>query len=244
VVKQKRIPMNKTTLWIVLSGFFFFLHLWTFKYAAKNTTISNGMIIFATNPVWVSIGAILFFKEKLAKRLYLSYALAFVSVYLLVGAQFKLQSDSDWGDLSALVSAILYAFYMLTGKKARQHFDNTSYAFIQYSVCALCFAMCIGVTGAPVTGYDSVSWFAVAGLVLLPTFFGHLSMTYLVHHMNLSLMTCGKLAEPIMATVIAWFVFGENLNPNAPYAFALTATSVAILFAPQLDLVLKRAKKN
>ena len=235
VVKKRKIPtFSKDSLWILVSGTFLFMHLWTFKYAAKNTSISNCMIIFSSNPIWASLGAVLFFKEKLSSRLVISYFLALIGVYVLVAPELQIGKTLNSGDLSAFVSAILYACYMLAGKRARLNFDNVIYSFGQYLVCALWFGLCALYTGAPMTGYDSVSWLAIAGLLALPTFFGHFSFTYLVEHMNISIMTCGKLIEPVIASIIAAIVFNEKLSPTAPTAFCLTATSVIILFGPNI----------
>lgn len=233
--KRKTLPkIDKKVLWIVISGFFFFLHLWTFKYAAKNTTISNSMIIFSSNPIWASIGAVLFFGEKLNTRLFLAYALAFAGVYILVAPGLQTGHQLNKGDISSFFSAILYALYMLTGKKARIYFDNKFYAFLQYAVCGLCFLLLTLQNGTPLTGYDNISWLALLGLIALPTFFGHFSLTYLVQYMNLSVMTCGKLIEPVMASIIAAIVFKESLSENAPIAFLMTALAVLLLFSPQL----------
>lgn len=235
LIKRLRIPkIDRHFLWVLLSAFFFFVHLWTFKYAAKNTSISNGMIIFSSNPVWASLGAVLFFKEKLSFRLVASYILALVGIYILVAHEFTLGGQVNLGDISSFFSALFFSLYMLTGKKARQHFNNQFFSFGQYFICAACFAACILQTDAPVVGYDNVSWLAVAGLVLLPTFFGHFSMTYLVEHMNLSIMSCGKLVEPVMASIIAAYLFSEKLSPDAPIAFTFTATSVLVLWGPSL----------
>lgn len=228
-----KLKFNKNALWMIASGVFFFLHLWTYKYAAKNTSVSNTMIIFSSNPIWASIGAIVFFGEKLSKRLLISYLLALAGVYVLVAHDLNLKT-TNYGDWSAVISALLYAIYMLTGKKARHFYDNTDYALIQYSICALLFGICILSTGARVTNYDSVSWLSVLGLVFLPTFLGHFSFTYLVKHMNLSLMSCGKLIEPVLASIIAYFVFKENISQYAWISFTLTAASVVILFGPNL----------
>ena len=234
-VLLKKIKISTHGLvWGVLSGFFFFLHLWTYKYAAKNTSIANVMILFSSNPIWTSLGALIFFKEKFTKRLVLSYFLALLGVYILVAQNLKLDSAMHLGNISSLLSALFYAIYMLTGKKARHFFNNTSYAFIQYSICAIFFGLCVLESGAQLTGYSTISWVAVLGLILLPTFLGHFSLTYLVNHMNLSLMTCGKLIEPVMASIIAYFLFNEVLSPYAWISFALTATSVLVLFAPSI----------
>ena len=232
---QNNPPINwfsKATMWAIVSGFLFFLHLWTYKYAAKNTSISNTMIIFSSNPIWASIGAITFFGEKISKQLVFSYFLALLGVYILVAHEFNLASGINYGDWSAVISALFYAAYMLTGKKARHHFDNVNYALIQYATCAVFFGFCILGTEASITGYDLTSWLAVGGLVLLPTFLGHFSFTYLVKHMNLSIMICGKLIEPMLASIIAYFVFREKISPYAWVAFALTGASVLVLFAP------------
>jgi len=223
---------NKAISWAIVSGLLFFLHLWTYKYAAKNTSISNTMIIFSSNPIWASIGAVIFFNEKIGNRLIISYSLALLGVYILVVNDFNISNKINSGDSAAVVSAFFYAAYMLTGKKARHYFDNTSYALIQYSVCALLFGLCILGTGAKLTPYDSNSWITIAGLILLPTFLGHFSFTYLVKYMSVSLMTCGKLIEPVLASIMAYFIFQEKVSPYAWVAFALTATSVLILFYP------------
>jgi drug/metabolite transporter (DMT)-like permease len=233
---------DKKILWMLLSGFFFFLHLATYKFAAKNTTVSNTMILFASNPVWSSVGAILFFKEKLKTRLIFSYILAIIGIFILVQHKVQFSGQSFQGDLSSILSAFFYAVYMLTGKKARQHFNNSIYAFVQYLVCASLFAVTCLLSQQNLTGYSDISWIAVAGLILLPTLLGHLSLTYLVNFMNLSVMTCGKLIEPILASIMAYFVFHESLLPEAWIAFFLTSISVIILFAPDLPKAFKTTR--
>ena len=241
-IKKKRWPhLTEPNLrWVVLSGFFFFLHLATYKFAAKNTTISNTMILFASNPVWASLGAAVFFHEKITARVVFSYLLALLGIYILVHRQVEFAPESLRGDFSSLLSAFFYAAYMLTGKKARRHYENQIFSFFQYTVCAICFGLTCLYSGASFTGYDPVSWWAVAGLILLPTFLGHFSLTYLVHYMNINVMSCGKLLEPIFAAIIAYFLFRETLSVEAWWAFSLTALSVLILFAPTL---LNRSQK-
>jgi drug/metabolite transporter (DMT)-like permease len=240
LIKRMEFPkLDKKLLWVFLAGFFFFAHLWTFKYAAKHTTISNGMIIFSSNPVWASLGAVIFFKEKINFRQLASYLLALIGVYILVAHELKLIGQVNWGDISSFFSAIFFAIYMLSSKKARLYFPNNFFSFGQYLTCSVLFLFCILGTEASFTGYSNVSWIAVAGLILMPTFFGHLSMTYLVEHIDLSILTCGKLIEPIMASLIAAYLFNEKLSPNAPIAFSFTATSVLVLWGPKLVKYLK-----
>ncbi|AZZ37242.1 hypothetical protein CIK05_10735 [Bdellovibrio sp. qaytius] len=233
--KLKKINFDRNFVWALCSGFFFFLHLWTYKYASKNTLVSNTMILFATNPVWATLGGQVFFKESIKPRVLFSYMLALIGVFMLVAQNLQLTPENHLGNVSALVSAFFYALYMLTSKKARLHMDNSDFSLIQYSTCALMFAIACLSTNSQMTGFDAISWWSVLGLIVFPTFLGHMSFTYLVKHMNLSLMSCGKLIEPIIATIIAYFIFGEQLGSLAIYAFLLTGVSVLILFWPSIN---------
>jgi drug/metabolite transporter (DMT)-like permease len=233
--KLKKINLDKNFAWALTSGFFFFLHLWTYKFASKHTLVSNTMILFATNPVWATLGGQIFFKEYIKPRVIFSYMLALIGVFMLVAQNLQLNPENHLGNISALVSAFFYALYMLTSKKARLHMENTDFSLIQYGTCAVLFLIFALGSDAQMTGFDAISWWSVLGLIVLPTFLGHMSFTYLVKHMNLGLMSCGKLIEPIIATIFAFFIFGEHLGSNAIYAFILTGVSVLILFWPTLN---------
>ncbi|WP_409477675.1 DMT family transporter [Pseudobdellovibrio sp. HCB154] len=239
--KLKKINFDRNLVWALSSGFFFFLHLWTYKYASKHTLVSNTMILFATNPVWATLGGQVFFKEYIKPRVIYSYMLALIGVFMLVAQNLQLTPENHLGNVAALVSAFFYALYMLTSKKARLHMANNDFSLIQYSTCALMFAIAVLSTDAPMTGFDAISWWSVLGLIIFPTFLGHMSFTYLVKHMNLGLMSCGKLIEPIIATIFAYFLFNEHLGSNAIYAFILTGVSVLILFWPTIN---KRANMH
>ncbi|OFZ31236.1 MAG: hypothetical protein A2622_01160 [Bdellovibrionales bacterium RIFCSPHIGHO2_01_FULL_40_29] len=226
--------IEKKFFWVIASGIFFFGHLWTYKYASKTTSVANTMIFFATNPIWSTLGSIFFFNERFTRRLGLAYLLALSGITLLVSHQFDLNSTGFLGDISAIASALLFSAYILTGKRARIYYSNSVYASFQYLIGAICFFLAVLISGHDFTNHSTISWTAVAGLVIFPTLLGHLSFSYLMSTMNLSLMSCGKLIEPVLASIIAYFVFGELLTPHAIMAFILTASALFVLFMPSL----------
>ncbi len=233
ILKRQRLPQfTRNFFWILLSGFFFFAHLWTYKYAAKNTTIANTMIFFGTNPVWTTCGSIFFFNERFTQRLAISYSLAVIGMIILVSRQFAVHSSGLLGDVSAIASAVFFSAYILTGKKARIYFSNSIYAAFQYLTCAICFSIAVSISGNPIGSYNMTSWIAVAGLVVFPTLLGHLNFSYLMNFMNLSLMSCGKMIEPVLASIIAYFLFAEQLSIQAVIAFIFTALALVVLFVP------------
>jgi drug/metabolite transporter (DMT)-like permease len=223
----------KSWLWPALSGLFFFLHLWTYVAAAKTTSVAHLMILFATNPIFTVAGAAFFFQEKLRKRVVVAYPLAFLGLWILVGEKVSYAPDSRFGDIMAVLSAVLHSGYLLCSKKARVRFDNFSFSIALYWTAGLLFGALALLRGVPLESTTFPAWGAVAGLILFPTFLGHALMTQLVNKMDLSVLSCGKLLEPGISTVMAYFLFGETISLRTLAAFALTGTSVLILFWPR-----------
>jgi len=238
------IKLNRAFFWSMCSAFLFFLHLWTYKYAAKHTLVSNTMILFATNPIWASLGGLIFFKEKIKSRVIIAFAFAFTGTLMLVFENLRFAPENTQGNMVSLLSAVFYASYMVTSKKAREQSSNEQYALIQYGLSMFCFLILSISTKAQFTHYDSISWWAVVGLIVFPTFLGHYSFTYLVKHMNLAFMTCGKLIEPVIASIIAYYLFSEQLGSLAFFAFALTGFSVVLLFWPSLATAYQKRIKH
>lgn len=224
---------NPKAFWYsVISGIFFFLHLWTFFYASKNTTIANCMIIYSTNPLFVAVGAYFFFKEKMSWRLFIAYLLAFAGIYQLMIHHLKFDQGMVAGDFSALISAIFFTVYLLTGKKVRSQFANTEYSSIIYLIASLCFGLFGLSKGIQFTNYGTQTWIAIGASIILPTLLGHALFTYLMKFMNVNLMTCGKLIEPAISSAIAFLLFQEKLKTNTLVAFFLTSIAVLFLFLP------------
>lgn len=217
---------------VILSGFFFFVHLWTYFYSAQHTRIANCMIIFATNPIFVSLASFLIFREKLTLRLGLAYLFASIGIYRLVSHSLSFEQGFLIGDLSALLSAMLFAIYLVTGKKARETMANTEYTFIAYSLAAVLFGVTGLMAGKNFTNYPPQTWIAIILSVIFPTLLGHVLFSYLMKRMNLNFMSCGKLMEPAISAILAYWVFKEEMTSEAGGAFLFTSLGVLILFIP------------
>lgn len=227
-------PVSKSTwAWALLSGTFFFLHLWTFFYAAQNTTIANCMVIFSTNPIFIAIGAWMLLKDRFEKRHAQAFVLAFTGVAILVSDRLSWDTART-GDFSALVSAIFVAAYMVTGKRARLHMNNDQYTGAIYLWTALLFLLAGTIQQVQWTGYPDHTWWAILATILFPTLLGHVLMTHLLKHFNINWMSCGKLLEPAFSAIVAFLAFKEVLKIQTIISFGFTAAAVLILFGPLL----------
>jgi drug/metabolite transporter (DMT)-like permease len=236
---------HRQNFWVYLSGFFFFLHLWTFKSAAKSTLIANMTVLYASNPIWASIGGVLFFKERPQLRTYISYLLALTAILFLVFENLKFDQEHTRGNLLSVLSAFLYAAYMLTGKKARTSTENSTFALHQYGITALCFFLASLTMHKNIfDSYSAVSWLSILGLIIFPTFLGHFLLTSLVKKMDIAILTCGKLIEPVLASLWAYFIFHEGLSSSLIISFFMITVSVFVLFWPQIIIFTKLNKRH
>ena len=205
--------------------------------AAQNTKITHCMIIFAINPLFASAGAIYLFKEKISWKWVLAYSLSFLGILQLVKHDFDLSRSSAFGNTSAVLAAVFYAGYVLTGKKARENVSNLSYISFVYFIAGLCFWVAAGFRQDSLIPQTNQAWLSIIGTILIPTLLGHGLFTYLITRMDLSLMTCGKLMEPMISSLPAFFIFQERPSAETFQAFILTSLGVLVLFFPWQKLI-------
>ncbi len=238
--KSLRWPSTRTDfLWWLFTTLFFFAHLVTYFYAAQTTTIANCLILFCTNPLWTALGAYFWYQEPVRGRLMLAYLSGLAGITVLVVNRIQVAPEAWRGDASALLSAFLFAGYMLTGKRLRQRCDNLPFAMGMYTLTGLLFlALCFFTNQADVIATQALLWplpsrvwIALAILIGLTTYGGHFVMTRLMTHLPLNLMTCGKTIEPVLASLFAIVLFHEIPTLTTGIAFVLSSFSILLLFS-------------
>lgn len=223
---------SKTQQVLLMStGFFFFLHLWTFFYAAQNTLISHTMILFCLNPLFVALGSWILFKKTPSKTILIAYFLSFTALLLLM-----LESRSSnehqarlLGDLSAFISGLFFAIYLLLSEKCRKTLPNFIFSSGMYFAGFVCFFIMMALTQDNWIHHPREAWVGILGQVIFSTLLGHSMISYLMKYLDVTWMATGKLSEPIMASLVAYFIFQEPITTQAFMAFILTGLSLFLL---------------
>jgi len=117
------------------------------------------------------------------------------------------------GDLLALVAAVAVAVYVLIGRVARQSLSTTVYTYMVYSACAAALVMLCFARGEALLGFG---WSPViVGLLLsvFSTILGHSIFSWCLKYFSPSYISASKLCEPVVAAVLAAFLFGEVPGP-------------------------------
>ena len=208
VRRELRTVPGKTLLLSILSGIFLALHFVTWFESLQHTTVAGSTTIVCTEVIWVCLGYCLFLKGKLSAK-----ALAAIAV-TLGGSVLIAWSDSGegsrlYGDLLALAAAVAVAVYTLIGRIVRSSTSTSVYTYLVYTACAAVLILTCLVKGYPLWAYG---WSAPAvGLMLavFSTILGHSIFSWCLKYFSPAFVSASKLCEPVVAAILAAFLFGE-----------------------------------
>ncbi|HUK49592.1 MAG TPA: DMT family transporter [Terriglobales bacterium] len=215
---------------LAISGVFLSLHFVAYIFAVKGTTIANATFLVNTSPVMLAVLSPVLIRERTTRREILAVILAMLGVSLVANAGNGFR-QIDLGELSALLSAFFLTFYTLAGRFSRTGGINTAcYTTYVYWVAALVALLLVALLGVrPVQAYNGENLFAIFGLALIPTAFGHSLYNYSLGSVKAVTANLFPLTEPIIASILAVPLFGEVPTPIQITGYAMILIAVVII---------------
>ncbi|MFQ6032413.1 MAG: DMT family transporter [Candidatus Zixiibacteriota bacterium] len=217
----------------LLSGIFLGFHFATWITSLDYTSISNSVVLVTTQPIFVALLSHILLKEKINLTILSAILLALLGSFIISGGDFKIGKANFFGDILALIGAIMAAAYLLCGRVVRQKLSLISYIFLVYFISALVLGILCMVGGTPLYPYpaNTFLWFILLGLV--PTVIGHTLYNWALKYLRAYLVGINILGEPVGATILAYFIF-KQIPPTLTY-FGATAifTGIFLVFWSQ-----------
>ena len=208
-VRQELVQTPKKLMWLsILSGLFLAIQFVLWFESLQHTSVASSTTIVCTEVVWVCLGFCLFLKGRLSWK-----AIAAIGVTLF-GSVLIAFSDSGsggqlYGDILALLAAIAVAVYTLIGRVVREKLSTTVYTYMVYTACAAVLVITCATQGSSLFAYG---WSAViVGLLLavFSTILGHSIFSWCLKYFSPAFVSASKLCEPVVAAIMAGFLFGE-----------------------------------
>lgn len=209
----------------ILAGLCLGVHF-TFWIASLHfTTVASASVLVSIHPIILIVAESLLFNEHFSKWSWSGVFVAFAGSALLAYADKSVTSGLEhpvYGDLMAIIAAIVFSVYFLIGRKLRQKYDWLDYVFLVYSwaaISCLVLSMLFHID----LRTNGTTLLMALGMAIGPQIMGHGSMNFSVKYISPTLLSTLVLAEPILATLLAFWIFGE-----LPSAFSFTAMTVVI----------------
>ena len=209
-VRREFARADKKSIFLsALSGLFLAIHFVLWFESLAHTTVASSTTIVCTEVIWVALGFCLFLKGKLSGK-----AIAAIAVTLL-GSIAIAWSDSGssgshlYGDVLALLAAIAVAVYTLLGRVVQKKLSTAVYTYLLYWACLVCLLVTCAVQGQNLFAYGIRPVLVGLLLSVFSTILGHSIFSWCLKYFSPAFVSASKLCEPVVAAILAGFLFGE-----------------------------------
>lgn len=209
-VREELIHVDRKTCFLsCLSGLFLAIHFVVWFESLLHTSVASSTTIVCTEVIWVSFGFCLFMKGKLSKKAITSIVVTLIGSVMIAFADSATGGMHLYGDILALLAAIAVAVYTLIGRVVRKVVSTTVYTYLLYVVCAgTLVVMCI-VQGHSLFGFGISAMIVGFLLAIFSTILGHSIFSWCLKYFSPSFVSASKLCEPVVAAIMAVFLFSE-----------------------------------
>ena len=200
---------KKSVLLSAMSGMFLAIHFAVWFESLAHTTVASSTTIVCTEVIWVALGFCLVLKGKLSGKAIAAIAISFIGSVLIAWSDSGTGGSHLYGDVLALAAAVAAAVYVLLGRVVRQTLSTSVYTYLVYCTCLVCLLLiCLAQGQNPfIYGLSPV----VVGLLLavFSTLLGHSMFAWSLKYFTPAFVSASKLCEPVVAAILAGFLFGE-----------------------------------
>ena len=192
-----------------ISGIFLAVHFTLWFESLRHTSVASSTTIVCTEVIWVSLGYALFLRGRMGLKAILAITVTVAGSAMIAFADSSAGGAHLYGDMLSLLAAIAVAVYVLLGRVVRETVSTTVYTFVVYSACAAVLLCICLVQGNSLRGYGISA--IVVGLLLavFSTILGHSIFSWCLKYFSPSFVSASKLCEPVVAAILAGFLFGE-----------------------------------
>jgi len=169
-------------------------------------------VLANTAPIWVGLGAMLFFQEQLGLGFWCGLTLAMVGAVMLTGLDQLHDLTQSIGSSYGLLAGVFYAAFFLVSQKARESADPVYFLCIAFASAGCTTGVITLLFQHPIIGYSILTYmiFILYGAVIQVG--GWLAVTYALGKLSASTVAPILLMQAVVTGVLAHLFLGEHLN--------------------------------
>lgn len=200
-------------LLITVAGILLAGHFIVWIEALYFTTVSSASVLVASSPIILAVLSYFILKERFSPIVLLSIV-GGVAGAVMLGLGDSEVSDrvvrnASLGNAMALTAACLFSVYFVIGRIVRQKTSWLAYVGPLYAVVAITTISVALLRSAPLAGFSPKTYVLCVLMAVGPQIIGHGSFNYAVKYFSPTLLGLLGLMEPVGATILAFFLFGE-----------------------------------
>lgn len=226
-----RIRKADVIVFLVLGVFATAFQRVSYFYAVDLTTASMAAILFYTYPVFVTLSAAFFLKEKITWEVLLAIALTFLGTAFVVRVYdiFSLTVNLV-GIVFGFFSSLLFVLYFMIIKRLRNRYASLTLTLYADGIGALTLVPVISNSVPKIMEFPHQLWLLIFTIAWVPSLLAYLLYSYALKYVKASKGSIISVIEPLSAALFSTVFLGENLEALQIAGIALALLGVAILF--------------
>jgi len=219
------LPVLKSAL---IPGFFFGVSTIFGFMSFTNTSIANATLIGTTSSAMVLFIAPRFLKEKISKLQVLFAFSSFCGVALVVVAAGGGGGAALYGDVLALINAVLWSGYFVATKRMRTDgIDIWSFMFSIAMIQAVIAGVWALLTSDDMMSISTRDFVLVLTMTLIPGTVGHTAIVWAQKYVAASTSSLICLLGPVISMFFAWLIFEQSIKPWQMVGAVIVLSSLA-----------------
>lgn len=226
------VPKRDLVRYLALSVFGFGASSILFFYALQYADPAICTALLYAYPAFVTLGAALFFKERIPASRWVAIGIVFVGCILVLNVFGGAARVEPIGALLAVGCGVMYAAFNLMSQRWLPGRSSMTMMTYTFGFSALFIGMLTVATGGAPALFQWVDWTAatwvyMSALIAIPTIVATLLYLRGVRSLGASQSGVISTLEPLFTVVLAWLVLGDALGAIQLVGVALIVSGVA-----------------
>ena len=216
----------KDYLPVIIAGILFGIDLAVWHLSIEYTSIANATVLSNLSPVIVGLFGWLVLKHPVNLKMIIGLMIAFLGIFILFNPCFTANDLSMWGNIYGIVTALIYAVYLLLIIQIRKKMD-TMKIMIAVSISGAVTLWLLSYLLHHSLLITSLNEFTILFcMALLSQVIGQSLITYAFAHLPPVFTASVLLIGPIISMIAAWILFSEALSLLQMVAIAIALLGV------------------
>jgi drug/metabolite transporter (DMT)-like permease len=199
---------------VLAAGIFFALDLGVWHWSIVWTSVANSTLLANLAPIFVTLAGWLIWKRHVTRTFLAGMVLAITGMFILVGPNFAVGGTRLLGDALGALTGAFYAGYMLSIKLARDAGAGTARLMAwSTTITAVLLLPVALLSPQPFLPAALAGWWVLVALAIVTQILGQGLIAYAFAHLPASLSSVSLLIQPVVASFVAWQLFGEAIGP-------------------------------
>jgi drug/metabolite transporter (DMT)-like permease len=217
---------GRTERRLLAAGALLALHFATWIASLKFASVAISTLLVCSTPVWTEAYAVAV-RRRVDPSAAASILGALAGVAIVVGAPDR--ANTPLGIALALAGAVAIAAYLLVVRGVDARYDTLAVTSRTYAYAAVLLIAASALAHDPLPPLgDARAWGGIVAMALISQLFGHTALNAAVRVLSATFVSTMTLLEPVIAAVLAAWLFAERLGPTTAVGAAVILVAIAV----------------